>query len=131
MGKKLQQIAENRRLKPKDVAVFFDVKPPSVYDWYEHGRISKKHYQKLEEFSGKPITWWLNMLDETATTSTPPLTAQEPRPVLQAVASKNDVWPFTLFSSSEWFSLDEKIRHEFENSIAGAIARARQTAANM
>lgn len=60
MGVKLQQEAERLGLKPAQVAELFDVKPPSVYDWYEHGRIHKKHYPKLVEMSGKPLTWWLD-----------------------------------------------------------------------
>lgn len=65
MGAKLQQEAENKGLKPKDVAKIFDVKPPSVYDWYENGRIHKKHFLTLVEWSGKPITWWLDFSENT------------------------------------------------------------------
>lgn len=64
MGAKLQQEAERLGLKPAQVAELFDVKPPSVYDWYEHGRIHKKHYPKLVEMSGKPIHWWLDFPGE-------------------------------------------------------------------
>lgn len=34
-------------------------------------------------------------------------------------------WPFELFTRQDWLLLDEKTRQEFENSIAGAIQRAR------
>lgn len=34
-------------------------------------------------------------------------------------------WPFELFPRQDWLLLDEKTRQEFENSIAGAIQRAR------
>jgi predicted DNA-binding transcriptional regulator AlpA len=64
MGEKLQQEAERRGWKPAQVAAFFGIKPPSVYDWYEHGRIHKKHYPKLIELSGKPIAWWLDIPKE-------------------------------------------------------------------
>jgi len=60
MGAKLKQEAKRLGLKPAQVAELFDVKPPSVYDWYEHGRIHKKHYPMLVEMSGKPIQWWLD-----------------------------------------------------------------------
>lgn len=65
IGAKLQQEAERLGLKPAQVAELFEVKPPSVYDWYEHGRIHKKHYPKLVEMSGKPLTWWLDFPEET------------------------------------------------------------------
>ena len=122
MGKKLQCIAEERRLKPKDVAVFFGIKPPSVYDWYEHGRIAKKHYDKLVEFSGKPITWWLDMGGPTAKHA-----VKEPASELFSVPS-GDPWPFGLFTQSQWFALSDTDRQNFENMIAGAILRAQKTA---
>ncbi len=63
MGVKLRQEAARLGLKPAQVAAVFDVKPPSVYDWYEHGRIHKKHYAKLIAWSGKPLAWWLGLPD--------------------------------------------------------------------
>lgn len=65
MGDKLKQEAERLGLTPAQVAEIFDVKPPSVYDWYENGRIAKKHYPKLVQWSSKPITWWLDMPNES------------------------------------------------------------------
>lgn len=64
IGRKLQQEAEKRGLKPAQVAEIFGVRPPSVYDWYAHGRISQKHYAKLIQWSGKSIEWWLDLPDE-------------------------------------------------------------------
>jgi hypothetical protein len=60
LGTKLKEEARRLGIKPVQVAEFFGVKAPSVYDWYEHGRIHKRHYAKLVEFSGKPLYWWLN-----------------------------------------------------------------------
>lgn len=65
MGEKLQQEAVRLRLKPAQVAKIFEVEPPSVYDWYQHGRIHKKHYPRLEEWSGKSIRWWLDFPEGT------------------------------------------------------------------
>lgn len=64
MGVKLKQEAARLGLKTAQVAEMFGVKPPSVYDWYEHGRIHKKHYPMLVEMSGKPIQWWLDFPNE-------------------------------------------------------------------
>lgn len=64
MGEKLEQEAKRLGLKPAQVAAVFGVKPPSVYDWYAHGRIHKKHYPTLVEWSGKPIEWWLDFPQE-------------------------------------------------------------------
>lgn len=35
------------RLFKKDVALHFEVKPPSITDWIDHGRIGKQHLNKL------------------------------------------------------------------------------------
>lgn len=43
-------LAEAMRLKgvgPTEVAREFEIKPPSVYDWRDHGRIGKKHLGHL------------------------------------------------------------------------------------
>ena len=64
MGVKLKQEAKRLGLKPAQVAEVFGVQPPSVYDWYEHGRIHKKHYPKLVELTGKPLQWWLDFSEE-------------------------------------------------------------------
>lgn len=66
LGAKLKQEAERLGLKPAQVAEIFDVRPPSVYDWYEHGRIHKKHYPTLVEMSGRPIQWWLDFPKDVA-----------------------------------------------------------------
>lgn len=68
MGEKLEQEAKRLGLKPAQVAEVFGVKPPSVYDWYAHGRIHKKHYPTLVEWSGKPIEWWLDFPTESIKT---------------------------------------------------------------
>jgi len=81
IGEKLQQEAEEKGLKPPQVAELFGVKTPSVYDWYTHGRVHKKHYPKLVEWSGKPIEWWLDIeIGHTvAESSAPPYADADPR----------------------------------------------------
>ena len=60
IGQKLQRQAERLGLRPTQVAELFGVKPPSVYDWYAHGRIHKKHYPVLVAQFGQPLEWWLD-----------------------------------------------------------------------
>lgn len=79
MGEKLKQEAVRLNLKPAEVAEFFGVKPPSVYDWYDHGRIHRKHYPKLVELSGKPLSWWLEMPEIMASESIPGYGTDDPR----------------------------------------------------
>jgi hypothetical protein len=102
MGVKLKQEAERLGLKPAQVAELFEVKPPSVYDWYEHGRIHKKHYPKLVEMSGKPLTWWLDFPDENKT-------AREDRPAYAGVDPRHQVL-LELFEGLPAKEQDELIR---------------------
>lgn len=44
------------------------------------------------------------------------------------IVQADPVWPFTLFTYSEWLGLPAKIRESFEDEIAGAMLRHRQTA---
>lgn len=64
MGQKLQDEAVRLGLKPAQIAKVFGVKPPSVYDWYKHGRIDKAHYQNLVDWSGRSIEWWLDLREK-------------------------------------------------------------------
>ena len=81
IGEKLQQEAEAMGLKPAQVAEVFDVRPPSVYDWYKHGRIAKKHYITLVQWSGRPIQWWLDIpaTHEVNETAAAPWVDADPR----------------------------------------------------
>lgn len=68
------KLAEAMRLKnvtQAEVARAFAVKPPTVSsDWLKHGRISKRHYQKLVEYFGLSFDWWFGADAHPATTST-------------------------------------------------------------
>jgi predicted DNA-binding transcriptional regulator AlpA len=123
IGTKLRHEAESRNLKEKDVAAIFGVKPPSVYDWYNHGRVAKKHYAKLVEWSGRSLAWWLDVPEDAQHV------VQEPKR-LYAVKKPNH-WPFELFGYDAWMQLSLQERQFFENAIAGAIQRAKQTPAKM
>ena len=61
MGEKLRLEAQRLGLKPTAVAALFGVKTPSVYDWYKDGRIDRKHFQRLVDWSGRTIEWWLDL----------------------------------------------------------------------
>ncbi len=89
MGEKLKQMAAAKGWRLIDVARAFDVKPPSVYDWYAHGRIAKKHYPKLLELFDKPLQWWLDIPEASkvheARESAPSYSADERHKALVAL----------------------------------------------
>lgn len=62
IGQKINAVLEEKRM-PGDyssLAKEFGVALTSVYGWVEKGRISKERLPKLAEWSGKPLTWWLD-----------------------------------------------------------------------
>lgn len=59
LGHKLKQVIDTKGVTQAEVARYFGVAGPTVSaDWLKYGRIAKKHYKKLVEFSGLPYEWW-------------------------------------------------------------------------
>mgnify|MGYP000748237041 CR=1 FL=1 len=88
---------------------------------------------------GVSVDWLLNGPDSENVPFLPPVLEQGPvlapsKSVSDTVANplyavKNEAeWPFELFSQSDWLLLPKKEREEIENSIAGAVLRAKKTA---
>lgn len=68
IGQKINLILEEKKT-PGDynaLAKEFDVALPSVYGWVEKGRISKERLPKLAEWSGRPLSWWLDAEESAA-----------------------------------------------------------------
>lgn len=103
IGEKLKKEAEERGLKPADVAAIFGVRGPSVYDWYAHGRIHKKHYPKLVQWSGRPLAYWLDMPEEG-------LIAKEKAPKLYADPNPRHKVLLDLFEGLPSADQDELIK---------------------
>lgn len=91
--------------------------------------------RKLERGCGKPDGWMdvahTGGQAQQAISVTPKAVAGHAvedfsRPYIVPAAAA--AWPFTLFSYAEWLSLPDKTRDSFENEIAGALMRHRQTA---
>lgn len=49
------------------VGKYFDVKPQSVKSWINSGRVAKKHLQKLVNYFGHPLPYWLGATDAKLT----------------------------------------------------------------
>jgi transposase len=62
LGQKLNTILAEKGMEGDYAAVakHFGVAVPSVYGWIDNGRISKSRLTQLAEWSGRPITWWLD-----------------------------------------------------------------------
>lgn len=61
MGHRLKLFMDENKIKVKEVAEVFNVERPSVYDWIKFGRIDKRHYGRLVEWSKLPIEYWLDI----------------------------------------------------------------------
>ncbi|MBN9411359.1 MAG: hypothetical protein J0H69_19615 [Burkholderiales bacterium] len=94
----------------------FDVKPPSVRDWVEHGRLGKERYPRLVEWSGRSLDWWFDVPANYVT-----LSASASATAEQAAPSP---WPFHTISGGEYSLLSEFQRGEVEGFVRGLLAQA-------
>ena len=60
LGHRLAIAMAEKEVDKVTVAKEFGVKPPSVYDWLEHGRIAKHHIPHLLAYFGGTLDWWLS-----------------------------------------------------------------------
>lgn len=90
----LQESRGEGRLTKKAVADAFGVRPPSVQDWINFGRIGKQHLNKLVDFFSdvaEPSHWGISLASETP--EMPAFTARVP-------ISEDSVYPDSLESSA-------------------------------
>jgi hypothetical protein len=109
-GKKLLAVMSVKGLDQDFAALarIFGVKPGSVYDWVDHGRISKQRYPALRRWSGLSLDWWF---DESA-----------------SVAKLNKVehanlgdWPFKTVSLEEVRNLAPRHARRIEKMVREAL----------
>lgn len=76
LGQALVAAMKKKGVTQADVARHFDVKPPSVHDWMEHGRISKSRIPEIVEFFSDvvpPEYWGFSPKMSKAVATTDPL----------------------------------------------------------
>lgn len=63
IGKKFHAVMAEKLMVGdyRALAKDFKVSTPSVYDWIDHGRISKERYPRLVEWSGRSLDWWFDV----------------------------------------------------------------------
>jgi len=101
-GRKLNEVMREKGIAGdySTAATVFGVKTPSVYDWVDHGRIAKRHYKTLAEWSGRPLEWWFEELrsEQQATEDSPvKLHSSEEAPVCLRAKQEDrsdSLWPF-------------------------------------
>ncbi len=71
IGKKFHEVMAEKAITGdyRALALAFKVATPSVYDWIDHGRISKERYPRLAEWSGRSLDWWFDVPPETVVTN--------------------------------------------------------------
>ena len=72
------------------VGKHFDVKPQSVKSWINSGRVAKKHLQKLVDYFGHPLPYWLGATDAKLTPEQVQARAPERLVTLEDIAA---IWP--------------------------------------
>ncbi len=124
IGEKLKRMAKDKGMKHPDIARVFGIEPPSVYEWYSTGRIAKRHYAKLVEWSGKSLNWWFDV-PELQHPQEPYKISEAVRPYLVSAVVE---WPFKLFSITDWLALPQDKQLHLEEQVEDAVKRARESA---
>lgn len=70
IGDRLKLFMEENKLDEQQVADYFGIKRPSVYDWIKFGRMHKRHYGKLAQWSKLSVEYWLGIPVQNITHNT-------------------------------------------------------------
>ena len=118
------------------LANVFDVKTPSVYDWVDHGRLSKDRYAALVKWSGRSLDWWFDIPSAEAggtryERATPEnaqkLTANDNTKTHRLERKAPGKSPFARVSDEEWRALTPEMVREIETYTLGLMAGMRLT----
>jgi hypothetical protein len=125
LGRKIQQVMRDKGQDFKALAEIFQVSVPSVYDWIDHGRLSKERYQQLVKWSGKSLDWWFDIETPGGHKYPTQNPTQAPAIVAESLRQYGTAWPFPAISPEVYFTqLSEFERGEIQG-FARAIFRER------
>jgi len=91
------------------LASVFGVKPPSVYDWIDHGRIGKNQYQQLVDWSGRPLEWWFDIKNNNVLYPHVEESFEAGRFALNDSAGQHSNWPFKRVTPSRLVRLEASL----------------------
>lgn len=123
LGQKINQIMESQGHAGDYawLAAHFGIAVPSTYSWIDKGTVSKEHYPKLVEWSGKSLDWWFDVppLYNRTGTSAPYGLHPDITPALAMSTPAN--WPLSVPPDQlERLSQADKLRAE--GFILGLLA---------
>jgi hypothetical protein len=102
------------------VAEAFGIKRPSVSEWVKFGRIAKRHYALLVEWSGRPLSWWFGTQAYEVSDASNPLSVQEP---LARGYVSNPPWPFFGIAPKDYAMLSLDDKRDIEGFIRVALSK--------
>jgi len=123
IGLKFHEVMKEKGLIANYAAVAkaFDVATTSVYDWVDHGRISKERYRQLVEWSGRPLDWWFD-IQPAAALPMPIHAVNEQQPVYQF--PPHPAWPFSV-SLDDYRRLSDSDRGRIDGYITSIVEQHR------
>lgn len=130
-GRKLNEVMRVKGIAGdySAAAAVFGVKTPSVYDWVDHGRIAKRHYKTLTEWSGHPLEWWFEELqpEQQVAEKRPPASpsASEDTPIYlhnKREDQLDSLWPFRHLPMAALRDLDADDLRRVEDFAMALLA---------
>lgn len=118
LARKLIFAMGKAKLTGVEVAAACGVTKQAVQGWKKTGRIDKKHLPALSEATQLPLSWWLELDDETKDGDRPlELAARERRPNYGTPS-----WPFKAVSPQDYGQLSSAQQHLVEGFIKGLLS---------
>ena len=126
IGLKFHEVMRDKNIVADYAAVAraFEVATPSVYDWIDHGRISKDRYPQLVQWSGRPLDWWFN-IQPAAHQASDPVVIHQVTPIYDI--KNGSKWPFSR-SFEAFKRLSQADQARADGYIAAMIDAAQETA---
>lgn len=123
LGVKLNRVMAERGIEADyaGLAAVFEVTPASAREWVQYGRMAKKHFPRLVEWSGRSLDWWFD-------SSADPQSAAPPGPMAgeRSVGFHERAWPFVRVSADDYAALSDLERAEIEGFVLAYVRSARQ-----
>lgn len=128
IANKVRWVLSRDGVTPALLGLACGVRPQSVYDWRDYGRVAKKHLPILAQLTATSDRWWL-----TPDAPIPPsgdwlvdradVTQDAGTPAPQEAVSPGLQWPLDRFPLAYWLDLDEAERAIVQEAMLEARDR--------
>lgn len=123
---KLQQFLRETGITPTAIANACSVSRQAVQGWKKTGRIDKMKFQRLVQFSERPMTWWLDSQEMEGTNEGMQQHVSDCAPAWKSSQGTPPYWPFKTVLWADFDRLPAEDKTQIEGHIKLLISLERQ-----